>query len=89
MWSRYHDIPRLSEISGSCGVKSGGILGDAPGYGKTATMIGLIDASAGTRDCQLHLPAESDPYFFKSRATLAAGLHATSMCKLPLSACEC
>eukprot|EP00439_Symbiodinium_sp_Y106_P051898 s5187_g6.t3 len=48
----------------------GGILGDAPGYGKTATMIGLIDASAGTRDCQLHLPAESDPYFFKSRATL-------------------
>ncbi|CAE7941808.1 RAD5A, partial [Symbiodinium necroappetens] len=48
----------------------GGILGDAPGYGKTATMIGLIDASAGTRHCQLHLPAESDPYFFKSRATL-------------------
>ncbi|CAE7582128.1 RAD5 [Symbiodinium sp. CCMP2456] len=48
----------------------GGILGDAPGYGKTATMIGLIDASAGTRDCQLHLPAESEPYFFKSRATL-------------------
>ncbi|CAE7266617.1 mus-41 [Symbiodinium natans] len=46
----------------------GGILGDAPGYGKTATTIGLIDA--GTRDCQLHLPAESEPYFFKSSATL-------------------
>lgn len=47
----------------------GGILGDAMGYGKTATTIGLIDSQKDT-SASTSLPANVAPYFFKSKATL-------------------
>lgn len=45
----------------------GGILGDAPGYGKTATTIGLIDSSLAERPT---IPSDQQPYFFHSFASL-------------------
>mmetsp|Transcript_87401 Transcript_87401/g.280337 ORF Transcript_87401/g.280337 Transcript_87401/m.280337 type:complete len:1001 (-) Transcript_87401:1164-4166(-) len=48
---------------------SGGILGDAIGYGKTATTIGLID-SRHSSSIQAQVPAAQAPYFFRSNATL-------------------
>eukprot|EP00435_Cladocopium_sp_Y103_P061078 s444_g22.t1 len=45
----------------------GGILGDAPGYGKTATTIGLIDSSLAEKPS---IPADQQPYFFHSFASL-------------------
>lgn len=52
---------------------SGGILGDAPGYGKTATTIGLIDSSIAEQPPEI--PSDLQPYFFHSFATLAPWLH--------------
>jgi hypothetical protein len=51
-----------------CHTIRGGILGDAVGYGKTATMIGLIDS----RHDGAHpsIPESREPYFFRSAATL-------------------
>ncbi|CAJ1351070.1 unnamed protein product [Effrenium voratum] len=46
----------------------GGILGDAPGYGKTATTIGLIDSSRA--EPLPEPPPDRRPYFFHSSATL-------------------
>lgn len=46
----------------------GGILGDAIGYGKTATTIGLIDSRQRSKDPSI--PLTMEPYFFKSAATL-------------------
>ena len=48
---------------------SGGILGDAPGYGKTATTIGLIDSSLAEKPPAV--PSDQQPYFFHSSASLA------------------
>merc|ERR1719265_1420750 len=46
----------------------GGILGDAAGYGKTATTIGLMDSR---RDAPVpQIPEDHAPYFFSSSATL-------------------
>jgi len=47
----------------------GGILGDAVGYGKTATTIGLID-SGTCRFNRPEIPEAARPYFFDSGATL-------------------
>jgi len=52
-------------------ILAGGILGDAPGYGKTATTIGLIDSSLAERPT---IPSDQQPYFFHSFASLAPGL---------------
>jgi len=52
-----------------CFVLRGGILGDAMGYGKTATTIGLINSDV-LGAASFHIPAESEPYFFKAGATL-------------------
>lgn len=46
----------------------GGILGDAPGYGKTATTIGLIDSSFAVPPPAI--PVDQAPYFFRASATL-------------------
>jgi len=46
----------------------GGILGDAVGYGKTATMIGLIDSRRSSE--HPIVPEDKEPYFFNSGATL-------------------
>ena len=48
--------------------RPGGILGDAPGYGKTATTIGLIDSSLGVPPPAI--PVDQAPYFFQASATL-------------------
>ena len=48
--------------------KPGGILGDAPGYGKTATTIGLIDSSFAVPPPAI--PVDQAPYFFRASATL-------------------
>lgn len=47
----------------------GGILGDALGYGKTATTIGLVDSQHGCVDLPPIRDGEA-PYFFESKATL-------------------
>lgn len=48
---------------------AGGILGDAVGYGKTATTIGLIDSRLKSH-VQAKTPPSDEPYFFTSNATL-------------------
>lgn len=49
--------------------RPGGILGDAPGYGKTATTIGLVDAGV---EGPPEIPSDQQPYFFHSKASLVA-----------------